>query len=63
VPVQFQIYENSDHDTAALKFEPAASMFLAARFAGVPFVNRCSAIGKGNSLAPLPIHKKKHHKH
>lgn len=57
--VQLNIYKNSDHTTAAIKFEPTASAFLAARFAGTPFIDGCSRIGKGNSLAPLPT--KRHH--
>jgi hypothetical protein len=58
--VQLNIYRNSDHTDAAIKFEPTASAFLAARFAGTPFVDGCSRIGKGNSLGPLP--RQKHHK-
>lgn len=53
VPVQFKEYSNSDHDTAALQFEPAATSFLMQRFAGVPFSDGCASIGKGNSLAPV----------
>jgi hypothetical protein len=63
VPVQLAVYKGSDHSQAALKFEPAASEFLAQRFAGTPFNNGCSSIGKGNALTPLPIHKKHHHHH
>jgi hypothetical protein len=64
VAVQFDVYKHSDHDTAAVKFEPTASAFLASRFAGAPFANHCSSVGKGNSLAPLPMTKKpKKHKH
>jgi hypothetical protein len=57
VAVQLNVYKNSDHDAAAIKFEPTASAFLAARFAGVPFINGCSRVGKGNSLDPLPTKK------
>ncbi len=57
VPVSFTTYSNSDHDDAALEFEPDATTFLAQRFAGVPFTSGCSSIGKGNSLKPLPVHK------
>ncbi|HEX3824694.1 MAG TPA: lipase family protein [Mycobacteriales bacterium] len=60
VPVQFSTYQGADHTEAALEFEPAALEFLQARFAGTPFVNGCSSIGKGNSLKPVPVHK--HHK-
>lgn len=63
VPLTFKIYSNSDHDNAALQFEPAAIPFLQQRFAGTPFASGCSSVGKGNSLKPLPVHKHKHHTH
>jgi Secretory lipase len=58
VPVQFTAYTGANHDEAAVQFEPAADLFLQDRFNGVPFVNGCSSVGKGNSLKPL--HHKKH---
>jgi Secretory lipase len=60
VQVQFTVYKGANHTEAALPFEGASSEFLQERFAGTPFVNGCSSIGKGNSLKPLPVHK--HHK-
>jgi hypothetical protein len=59
VPVKFKVYKGDDHTDAAVPFEAAGSAFLQARFAGVPFSNGCSKIGKGNSLKPLPVHHKK----
>jgi hypothetical protein len=61
VAVEFHVFQNSDHDAAAIQFEPLASEFMAARFAGTPFSDGCSSVGKGNSLKPLP--SSKHHKH
>jgi hypothetical protein len=61
VKVQFTVYKKSDHDNAALQFEPAALSFLQQRFDGVPFSNGCSSVGKGNSLKPLPVRKHNHH--
>jgi hypothetical protein len=57
--VQFSVYGNSDHDDAAVQFEPNATSFLAQRFAGAPFSSGCASIGKGNSLKPVKLHK--HH--
>jgi hypothetical protein len=62
VPVQLEIYDGSTHSDAALHFEPKALTFLQQRFDGTPFDNGCSSIGKGNSLKPLPVHHKSHHK-
>ena len=53
VPVEFHVLENAAHSQAALEFEPQASAFLAARFAGVPFVDNCASVGKGNDLSPI----------
>jgi Secretory lipase len=55
VPLQLSVYQGSDHTEAGAQFEPAAITFLQQRFAGVPFVNGCSSVPTGNSLAPLPI--------
>lgn len=60
VHLQLKVYAKSDHDAAAVQFEPAASAFLAERFAGTPFSDGCSSVGKGNSLRPLPTDR--HHK-
>ena len=53
VPVQFQVFRNSSHENAALQFEPVASAFLAARFAGLPFADSCATVGRGNDLSPI----------
>jgi hypothetical protein len=55
VPLQFTVYNGSDHTQAAEHFEPAAVQFLTERFAGVPFTGNCSSVGAGNSLAPVPM--------
>jgi hypothetical protein len=59
VTVQFKKYSSSDHSQAGAQFFPDAESFLAQRFAGAPFSGNCASIGKGNSLAPLPVH---HHR-
>jgi hypothetical protein len=54
VTVQFSEYANANHEEAALEFEPNATAFLEARFAGVtPPTNDCATIATGNSLAPI----------
>ena len=45
VPVQFQDYPGAAHEEAAAAFEPQTGPFLQARFAGVPIVSDCAAIG------------------
>ena len=55
VSVEFNLYQGSDHTGAAVKFEQAAPAFLAARLSGRPVPNGCSSIGRGNSLAPVPV--------
>ena len=55
VPLQFTVYNGSDHTQGAEHFEPAAVTFLAQRFVGVPFSGNCASVGVGNSLAPLPM--------
>ncbi|MGI8762336.1 MAG: lipase family protein [Jatrophihabitantaceae bacterium] len=55
VAVVFTQYPGADHTEAAVPFEVSALAFLTARFAGTPPVNGCALIGKGNSLAPLPV--------
>lgn len=55
VTVQFQRFNGSDHTQAGEQFFPLAETWLAARMAGVPATGNCASIGKGNSLAPLPV--------
>ncbi len=55
VPVTFSEYTGLDHEEALAPFETTALAFLSARFAGLPAVNGCAAIGPGNSLALLPV--------
>ncbi len=61
LPINFQIYQKSSHTAAGLQFLPQAMLYLQQRFAGVAPTNNCASIPPGNSLAPLPVHKKKHH--
>lgn len=53
VPLQLSIYQDEDHDEAAVTFEPAAVAFLEQRFEGVPFSSGCSSVPNGDSIAPL----------
>ena len=55
VPVNFTVFNGSDHGAAAIPFEVSALTFVVSRFAGLPPVNGCGSIGSGNSLAPLPV--------
>jgi hypothetical protein len=55
VSVQFNEYSGDNHEAAAVPFEGGALAFLTTRLAGQPASNRCSSIGAGNSLAPLPV--------
>ena len=50
VPVLFQDYPGAAHQEAAAAFEPQTGPFLQARFAGVPFVNDCAAVGALGSV-------------
>jgi hypothetical protein len=45
VPVQFEEYKGSSHETAGAYFEPEAGAFLQARFAGLPIQGNCSSTG------------------
>jgi hypothetical protein len=63
VPVQFKIYDGSEHTQAGLQFFPEAMSFLSQRFAGTPATGNCADIGVGNSLAPLKVKHKHHHHH
>lgn len=56
--VQFKINQGLDHTNAAVPFESDASAFLNARLHGVPAVNGCATIGRGDSIAPV---KRRHH--
>ena len=55
VSVQFHIYTGDDHTKAAIGFETAAPAFIAARLSGKSVPNGCGSVGRGNSLAPLPV--------
>jgi Secretory lipase len=55
VSVQFHVYTGEDHGQAAVSFEGAAPAFIAARLNGESVPNGCGSIGRGNSLAPVPI--------
>lgn len=59
VTVQLQVYRGADHTQGGLQFFPAAMGFLADRFAGRPFAGNCHDIGRGSSLAPLPVRKRR----
>lgn len=59
VPLELSIYQGDDHQEAAVNFEPAAVQFLEERFAGVPFSSGCASVPNGDSIAPLPMPKKK----
>jgi hypothetical protein len=56
VTVQFTKYSSSDHTQAGAQFFPDAENFLEQRLAGAPASGNCASIGKGSSLAPLPVH-------
>jgi hypothetical protein len=58
--VQYATYQGAEHETAGADFEPATTEFLVGRFAGAPFSGNCASIGKGNSLRPLPVPKRRH---
>lgn len=51
--VQFDEYQNLDHEEAAVPFEAHALALIGAWLAGLPTPNGCSSIGDGGSLAPL----------
>lgn len=58
VPVVFKRFKGLDHTDAAVPFEAAAMPFLEDRLNGLPAVNECSKIGRGDSIAPV---KRQHH--
>jgi hypothetical protein len=53
VPVVFKRLKGLDHTDAAVPFEAAAMPFLDGRLNGLPVVNGCSKIGRGDSIAPI----------
>ena len=55
LPVTFDEYTGLDHTEAAVPFMTQAATFLTGLFAGQAPNNGCSSIGKGTSIAPLPI--------
>jgi hypothetical protein len=55
VSVEFNLYRGDDHTQAAVKFDEAAPAFLAARLSGKSVPDGCGSVGRGNSLAPLPV--------
>jgi hypothetical protein len=55
VPVTFDEYTGLDHTQAAVPFMADAATFLTNLFAGDAPGNNCSSVGKGTSIAPLPV--------
>jgi Secretory lipase len=56
VNVTFHEYKGKDHEAAAVPFFTEAMPFLQARLAGRPVPGTpCGKVGRGNSLAPLPL--------
>ena len=56
VPLHFAEYSGDSHTQAAIPFEQTALQFLQERLTGVPFTDdNCASVGKGNSLAPVPV--------
>jgi Secretory lipase len=53
VPVEFTLYKNEDHGTAALVYLPDAITWVLGRLSGLPADNGCSRVPAGDSLAPL----------
>lgn len=58
VPVKLSTYHGLSHEAAGIDFEPVATTYLLQRFAGLPPPNDCAKIGRGGSLAPLPVRKR-----
>lgn len=59
VTVDYKVYAQSGHSQAGAQFFPDAMEYLAQRIAGVPALGNCAQIPEGNSLAPLPVKRKK----
>ncbi len=55
VPVQFHTYSGLNHSQAGTSFFEQAQAFLARRFENLPFHNGCADIGRGDSIAPVPV--------
>jgi hypothetical protein len=55
VPVEFHIYNGSNHSQAGGPFFQRAEAFLAQRFENQQFQSGCAHIGPGNSLSPVPV--------
>lgn len=60
VKVQYTKFSHSDHTQAGAQFFPVAEEFLEERLSGAPFTGNCASIGRGSSLAPLPVHRHRH---
>jgi hypothetical protein len=52
--VQFDEYQQLDHEEASAPFESKAFALIHAWLSGLPTPNGCSSVGNGSSLAPLP---------
>jgi hypothetical protein len=62
VSVQFTAEKGDSHTAAAIPFEENALSFVQERLDGQSSTPQsCSAIGKGNSLRPIAIHRRHHH--
>jgi hypothetical protein len=55
VPVQFHVYNGSDHIASITQFDSDARQFMQQRYAGAMPANECGSIGPGNPLTPLPV--------
>lgn len=53
VPLHYNVLSNSTHEQASLEFEPQATAFIAARFAGTAFTDNCATVGQGNDISPI----------
>jgi hypothetical protein len=54
-PVEFSEYQGESHMVAVIPFEARAFTLLSSELNGDKVANGCSAIRRGNSLAPLPV--------
>jgi hypothetical protein len=54
VSVQFDEYQQLDHEEASAPFESKAFALIHAWLAGLPTPDGCSSVGTGSSLDPLP---------
>ena len=53
--VTYARYAGREHSEAFIPFQAQAAQFLGDRFAGVRPSSNCSVVGRGNSLAPVPV--------